>query len=201
MVLGIVCAFVFGQGIIRDHRVGEPDMKIDLGRPGATASESFRVWGDKRYRLFVSSVNHDPGRVGHRFEGTIEVEVLRPDGGEHFRQMFDSQAMDHVVPDNYGDARLRKLTLSDWPLRAWRIETRVLEPDPGFAGVHTEIKLWEDRPPDGMGGLINYVFIFPAGVFLGLGCAVGVVLMGRGMRWPLAVSALFVLAFATLFMG
>lgn len=201
MVLGVFSGLVFGQAIIRDHRVGEPDMALDVSHTGARAAESFRVWGKKRYRLFVSSVNHDPDRVGHRFQGTIAIVVLHPDGSEHFRSVYGPEAMDHVVPDNYGDTQLETLTLDGWPLRTWRIETRVLEPDPGFAGVTTHVKLWEDRPPVGMGGLISYVFLFPAIVSLALGLVFAGILLGQGIRWPLIVSAPITLVFATLLPG
>lgn len=199
MVLGIACAAVFGHTVMRDHRVGEPDLAVDLSEVDSWVSTRFRVWGETRFRLFISSVNHAPRRVGRELDATIEVAVLRPDGSEEFRRIYEPGTLEHAVPDNYGDTQLAKLTLEGWGVRRWHLRARVTEPDPDFEGVFTEVKLWVDRPVAGMGGLIFYVFIFPAALFVLLGFIFAAVLFTRGVRWPLFISLPFFIAFMVLF--
>lgn len=180
---------LFAHGAVRDTRIGEPAINVDPAAASGWQSAGFRVFGQGDYRLFISSVNHDPGRAGTPLEGTFEVAILDPEGNAVFEESFAGRETDHEIPGNYGDAELATLVLDDWPVRKWTLKFRVIDPDPGFKGIHTQVKLWKQRDDPGMGGLLNYVMIIPAGVFLLLALAASAALAARRRRWPLALTA------------
>lgn len=76
------------------------------------------------------------------------------------------------------------LELNDRPFRQWTLKARVLKPDSRFKSVYTEVKFWKNRYDPGMGGLINYAMIIPAGIFLALAFFASLSLAAKGSRAP-----------------
>jgi len=180
------------QGMLRDTRAGEPVVHIDLASAADWVAVPFRVWGAGTYRLFISSVNHDPKFVGAPLAGDFEVAIMDPDRKAYFQQVYAAGSTDHVLPSNYGDSKLNVFEIDDWPFRQWILKVRVLKPDPNFKTAYTAVKLWKNRYDPGMGGLFNYVMIIPAGVFLVLAFITALALAAKGSKVPL---------FATLICG
>ena len=99
-------------------------------------------------------------------------------------------------------SRLGEVTLRELPLNAWRLETRTVEGSAAFADARfsSRVILRPDRPDRGMGGLINYAMIVPAGLFLVLALGLAVMYGQRtGRQWPAWVSGLALLSLAALF--
>lgn len=188
IALAGLSAGTFISGIRRDTRAGEPTIHTALAAASAWTTVPFRVWRPGRYTLFVSTVNHDPARVGRRFEGELEVVVRRPGGQVFYEQRFQGDAIAHAIPDNYGDAVLARMDLEPARIRRWTVAVRVTRPDPQFAGLSSAVKLWSERPDPGMGGLANYVMIVPAMVFAVVALLVALPLARRGSRGPLVVT-------------
>jgi hypothetical protein len=137
----------------------------------------------------ISSVNHDPQHVGIPLRGEFEVRVVKPDGNPIRRQVF-GPTTGHRVPDNYGDVTLAVFDLDDWPLRSWHFEVKVINPDPNFRTTRTEVKLRKQRYDPGMGGLMNYVMMIPAALFLALAFLASLPLAKGGSRAPLIMTVL-----------
>lgn len=194
---GALCAGVFVHGVLRDHRVGEPVLEVDLGNHSHWLRTSFRVFGTGDYRLILSSVNHDPGLVGRPFDGRLQVQVADPSGRLVMDRLYGPATLEYRVPSNYGDRTLDLLSLSGWPLRPWELRARIFDGDDDFRMVHSELKLWKERYDPGMGGMINYVMIIPAGVLLLMALLVSLPLFRAGVRTPL-VSTAGLLALAVL---
>lgn len=187
--LGALCAGVFVQGVLRDHRVGEPVLDINLGAQSQWLITPFRVFGDGDYRLILSSVNHNPGLVGRPFDGRLEVQVRDPDGRLVLDRLYNSAELNYRVPSNYGDRVLNLLSLAGWPLRSWELRAKIADGDDDFQTVRSELKLWKERYDPGMGGMINYVMIFPAVLFLSFAFLVALPLFKSGTRFPLISTA------------
>lgn len=198
--IGALCAGVFVQGVLRDHRVGEPVIDIDLSTESDWQTTSFRLWGEGDYRLILSSVNHDKRLVGRPFDGRLEVQVSDPDGRLVLNRVYDPPALDYPIPYNYGDTRLAEISLSGWPFRTWQLRTRIVGADGDFRGVRSKLKFWKERDDPGMGGLITYAMIVPAGIFLVLALLVSLPLANGGIRTPVISTGLIVAAFL-LFIG
>ena len=179
---------LFTGGILRDSRAGEPVVQIDLSSAGDWIVVPFRVWGAGIYKLFVSSVNHDSTFVGLPLAADFEIAVIDPRGKILFQQVYPAGSTGHVLPRNYGDTTLSTLELDDWPLRQWILKARVLRADPRFKTARTEVKLWKNRYDPGMGGLVNYVMIIPAGVFLVFAFIAALPLAAAGFKVPLVAT-------------
>jgi hypothetical protein len=201
IVLTLIFMVIFVQGIVRDRRIGEPALRIDLSSASDWISAPFRVWGPGTYTLFISSVNHDPQFVGALLAGDLEVSIADPDGVRVFHQVYAAGSTGHLLPSNYGDSKLGSLKLNDWPLRSWVLGARVLKPDPRFAAAQTQIKFWKDRYDPGMGGLMNYVMIIPAVVFLVLSFLISLALAAKGFRTPKFVTVACSIAFLGVFVA
>lgn len=201
MALALASMAVFVQGILRDHRTGEPVLEVDLSSQGDWRTVPFRVWGSGTYRLFISSVNHNPQLAGARLEGDFEISVVDPEGKIFFHRAYAAGAANHVLTNDYSDSQLEKLALADWPLRAWILKARVLRPDSRFKTAHTQVKLWKERYDPGMGGLMNYVMIIPAGFFLLLSFLASLGLAANSSRAPLIVTFVFGLIFLAFFIA
>jgi hypothetical protein len=182
------------QGVIRDLRVGEPVIALDPRTPSEWRSRSFRVWGQGPYTLRISSVNHDPVPVGRPLEGELDVEILDPDGRPMLQKSYPAGATGHRVPSNYGDAALEALTLDAWPLRSWQLRVRVAMADPNFVTGRTEIALRKHRYDPDMGGMMNYVMIVPGAIFLVIAFLLTLPLARTGVRLPLIVTGIAVVA-------
>jgi hypothetical protein len=201
IVLTLIFTSIFVQGVLRDRRIGEPVLRIDLSSASDWVSAPFRVWGPGTYTLFISSVNHDPKFVGALLAGDFEVLIADPDGVRFFHQVYASGSTGHLLPSNYGDSKLGSFKLDDWPLRSWMLRARVLKPDPQFNTAQTQIKFWKDRYDPGMGGLMNYVMIIPALVFLVLSFLVSLALAAKGFRTPIFVTVACSIAFLGVFVA
>jgi hypothetical protein len=189
--LSLLCSVIVVQGILRDRRIGEPVLALDASQRSDWRATRFRVWGEGSYRLFIAAVNWDSTHVGAPLRAILEVAVLTPNGSAAFQQQYAPGATGLVLPINYGDAQLAELALSDWPLRRWTLQARVLTPDERFKTATTSVKLYKQRYDPGMGGMMNYVMIFPAGLFLVVASFTALWLAKRGSRAPLVVTLLW----------
>jgi hypothetical protein len=194
-LLGVWSATVVVLGVRRDTRAGEATIPLSLGEMSDWRTASFRVWNDGRYMLFVSTVNFDRQRVGSKFRGEVHVVVRRPNGRTFFDQRFGPGTMDHAMPYNYGDTKLANMPIESARIRPWTLAVRVTQADPQFAGVRSEVKLWRERVDAGLGGVLPYVLIFPAIIFLLLAVFFSFVLARRGRTAPLVVSVIITLGF------
>ena len=189
--LSLLCSVIVLQGLLRDRRIGEPVLALDVSERSDWRATRFRLWGEGTYRLFIATVNWDPTHVGVPLAATLEVAILTPNGSAAFQQKYTPAATGLILPINYSDAQLAQLPLSDWPLRRWTLQARVLTPDPRFKTATTSIKLYKQRYDPGMGGMMNYVMIFPAGVFLIVAFLIALSLAKRGPRAPLVITLLW----------
>ena len=186
--LSLLCSGIVLQGLLRDRRIGEPVLALNVSERSDWRATRFRLWGEGSYRLFIATVNWDPTYVGVALAATLEIAILRPDGSAAFQQKYAPAATGLVLPINYNDAQLAELPLNDWPLRRWTLQARVLTPDARFRTAMTSIKLYKQRYDPGMGGMMNYVMIFPAGVFLTVAFLIALSLAKRGPRAPLVIT-------------
>ena len=106
-----------------------------------------------------------------------------------YERRFAGDAIPHEIPSNYGDAVLARVELEPAWIRRWTGAARVSRPDPQFAGLRSELKLWRERPDPGMGGLANYVMIIPARFFSVVALLVALSLARRGSRVRIIVRA------------
>lgn len=201
IVLTLIFMAIFVQGVLRDRRIGEPTLRIDLASTSDWVSAPFRVWGPGTYTLFISSTNHDRQFVGAELAADFEVSIADPDGARFFHRVYASGSTGHLLPSNYGDSKLGSFKLDDWPFRSWVLRARVLKPDPRFKTARTQIKFWKDRYDPGMGGLMNYVMIIPALVFLVLSLVVSFALAANGIRTPIFVTVACGVAFLGAFIA
>lgn len=199
LALGVSSAVFVVAGVWRDTRAGEATIPLSLGQMSDYQTISFRVWSDGQYSLFVSTVNFDRSRVGSKFSGEMQVVIRRPDGTTLLDQRFGPGTMDHVMPYNYGDTQLKKISLGAARLRPWTVSVRVTQADPQFARVASEVKLWRDRVDPGMGGLVTYVLIIPALMLLLLAVVLAFALARRGRKAPLVISLIAAIAFFAAF--
>lgn len=110
---------------------------------------------------------------------------MGPDGKVFFQQVYPAGSTDHVLPSNYGDSILNTFELDDWPFQQWVLKARVLKPDPRFRTAQNAVKFWKSRYDPGMGGLVNYMMIIPAAIFLLLAFVFSFTLAARGPKAPL----------------
>lgn len=194
-VSALACAAIVVQGVLRDTRYGEPVQRLELSADTDWLATPFRVWGAGQHRLILSSVNHEDRLVGRSFDGGIEVRIVDPDGRVVLQRAYPPGSTGHSVPSNYGDVTLDTVDVDDWPFRRWELLVKVSDGDPGFENVRSEIKLRKERPELGMGGLMNYAMILPAGILLILATLIAVPLRATS-RAPLILSVLSLLGFA-----
>ena len=199
--LAVLLGAISAQGILHSIRAGEPAVPIDLSTTSEWKSASFRVWGRGTYKLFISSVNHDTKFVNVPLAGDFEVAVVDSSGRPVFENIYSAGSTDHALPSNYGDSQLSLIAINDWPLRKWTLKARVLKGDPRFNTAHTEVKFWKERYDPGMGGMVYFVLIFPAIIFLLIAIAVSLCLAAKGPKWPLYASLMCAVAFVALFVA
>ncbi len=188
--LSLFCTGIVVKGVLRDNRVGEPVLSLDLARPSDWRSTRFRVWGSGTYTLFISSVNWDSTFVGEPLGAELEVAVLSPSGKPRFQRMYPARSTGLVLPINYGDSHLADVSLRDWPVRRYTLAARVLAPDERFKTAQSALKLYKQRYDPGMGGMMNYVMIFPAAVFMLLAVVAAMSLARAGRRVPIVITGL-----------
>lgn len=182
--LGLYLLGVFVAGLARDMDVRAVTIALDLARAGRTEQRFHVLRRDARV-LYLSSVNHTPP-FGEPFQGRLRVRVVDPSGDPALEATLDRSA-GHRRPDNMEWSTLGRLTPD--ARGRWALVAEVVEPDPAFQGVRSEVRLRPDRPSVGMEGLITYAALFP-GMFLLLGS----MLVAGGLRrrggptWPLLLS-------------
>jgi hypothetical protein len=186
--LALFCVSIMVKGVLRDRRVGEPVLSLDLARASNWRSTRFRVWGSGVYTLFISSVNWDSTFTGEPLGAELEVAVLTPSGKPVFQRVYAARSTGHVLPINYGDSQLADVSLRDWPVRRYTLAARVLAPDEHFKTAQSALKLYKQRYDPGMGGMMNYVMIFPAAVFMFLAIVAAVSLARAGKRVPIVIT-------------
>jgi hypothetical protein len=85
------------------------------------------------------------------------------------------------------------------------LSARVIEADPRFAGVRTNVHLRRRQYDPGMGGMMNYVMLVPGILFLVIALGLGANMSGRGWgRGPLRMTialTVFMAAIALLLRG
>jgi len=187
--LALFCVSIVVKGVLRDRRVGEPVLSLDLARPSDWRSSPFRVWGSSTYTLFISSVNWDSTFAGAPLGAELEVVVSSPSGKPVFQRTYAPRSTGLVLPINYGDSHLADVSLRDWPVRRYTLAARVLAPDEHFKTAQSALKLYKQRSDPGMGGLMNYVMILPAAVFMGLAVIAAVSLARAGKRVPIVLTS------------
>ena len=126
--LAVFCSWLVVKGVLRDRRVGEPVLALNVSQPTDWREQRFRVWGKGTYRLFISAVNWDSTHAGAPLGATLEVVVLTPRGEKTFAQQFPPGSTGLLLPINYSDAQLAELTLDGSPLGHWLLRARVLTP-------------------------------------------------------------------------
>jgi len=195
LALGVSSASLVVLGVRRDTRAEDATIPVWLGEASDWRTAPLRVWSVGPYTLFLSTVNFDRARVGSKFRGEVQVMVRHPGGATILDQRFSPATIDHTMPYNYGDTKFATVQLEPARIRRWTVAARVTRADPQFAGVRSEIKLWRDRVDPGMGGLITYVLIIPAIVFLLFAVFLSAVVARRGRMAPLVLSITITLAF------
>ncbi|MGH7694852.1 MAG: hypothetical protein ACRENH_07715 [Gemmatimonadaceae bacterium] len=187
--LALTCVSIVVKGVLRDRRVGEPVLSLDLARRSDWRSSRFRVWGSGTYTLFISSVNWDSTFAGAPLGAELEVAVLTPSGKPVFKRMYAARSTGLRLPINYGDSHLADVSLRDWPVRRYTLAARVLAPDEHFKTAQSVLKLYKQRSDPGMGGMMNYVMIFPAAVLMFLAVVAALSLARAGKRVPIVITA------------
>lgn len=194
-LLALGSGAIFIQGLMRDYYTGDPVVRFDPGRKTGWIASSFRVWGQGSYALRISSVNHNPDFVGRLLESEFEVMITDPEEKTVLRKTYRPGSIEHRVPSNYGDTLLETLELNDWPNRSWRLQVRVTKGDPDFVTSQTQLKLRKQRYDPGMGGLLNYAMLVPAGLFLVVAIILSSLLAAGGTFTPLVLTAVASSAF------
>ena len=197
-LLALGSGAIFIQGLMRDYYTGDPVVRFDPRQKTDWIAASFRVWGQGSYALRISSVNHNPDPVGRLLESEFEVLVTDPHENTVLRKTYRPGSIEHRVPNNYGDTLLETLELNDLPTRSWRLLVRVIKADPNFVTSQTELKLRKQRYDPGMGGLMNYAMIVPAGLFLVVAMISSLLLAKGGTFTPLVLTAVVSSAFLAL---
>lgn len=220
LLAGLASAWVFVAGLLRDTHFEEAAIAMDLGEAGAWRGVDFRVWGGGPYVVWLTTLRPDrtsapapsgarePEAAGPgagrpaRFRGRIEVRILDPDGDARLERRYEGNRLEHATSGGMTWTRLEDLRLDGLPVRPWRLEARTLKGDPEF-GARSELRsrllLRKDRPDVGMGGLINYVMIIPAALFLLLSLVLALGLARRGgSRAPAWISGILLVALVSL---
>lgn len=202
LLAGVFCAGLFMQGLIRDQRTGQPDVALDLSVPSSGGSHAFRLWQTGQYDLALSSVNHAPP-FDIPFRGRIEVTLTDADGRELVRLTVDSASAPHSRPSNMTWTPLDSIHLDRRIMDKMTLSARVLEADPRFAGVRTQLHLRLRQYDAGMGGLVNYVVLVPGILLLAtaMGSAISIAQRGWGsvpLRLAIGVVAIAGAAFLAL---
>ncbi|MGQ0538005.1 MAG: hypothetical protein ACT4R6_03585, partial [Gemmatimonadaceae bacterium] len=123
----------------------------------------------------------------------VEIAVLDPAGRSVFQRRYPPGTTGLTLPINYGDSQLAEVPLNAAPLRLWTLQARVMAPDERFRTARTSVQFWKQRYDPGMGGMMNYVMIVPAVLFLALAMIAAVALARHGRRLPVIVTGLVLL--------
>ncbi|MEX2110140.1 MAG: hypothetical protein WD802_06035 [Gemmatimonadaceae bacterium] len=192
LLAGLFCAGFFFQGVIRDQRIGDPDLSLDLSKPSSSARE-FRPWRGGWYDLAVSSVNHTPP-FGVPFQGKLEIALFDGSGREMLKRLLDS-SMTHPRPSNMSWTQLDSVKLERTIFDPMTLSARVVAADARFAGVMTRVHLRKRQYDPGMGGMVNYIMLAPGILSLVVALGIGANMAGRGwgpgpLRLTIAVTVI-----------
>lgn len=209
--LGGLCLVVFLLGHVRDTHPEQAEIVLDLGRADGPRTTAFRPWGSGTYVVHLTTLDTRsvPGRFtprdsAPRYAGSLDVRLRDPSGTVRLEESYSAEELDHARPDNVEWTRLAELDLEGGPLSAWELEARVVTGDERFAaadGLRSEVLIRKDRPDPGMGGLINYVLLFPGLLFAGLAFVLALVLAREGAsRIPVVLSGLLLLPVAIIWL-
>ncbi len=186
LVTGLFCAGLFLQGVIRDNRIGDPDVGLDLSRP-SSGTRLFLPWRGGWHDLAVSSVNHTPP-FGPMFQGKVEITLVDGSGDNMIERSFDGSDA-HARPSNMTWTALDSVVIDRSLLERMTLSARVITADPQFAGVRTNVHLRRRQYDPGMGGMMNYIMLAPGILFLVIALGLGANMSGRGWgRGPLRVT-------------
>ncbi len=178
LAVGVFCITLFLKGLMRDNRIGQPDVPVNLSSAASSASRDFRIWRAGEYDLTLSSVNHSPP-FDVPFSGKLEVIVSGPDGHVLVHRIVDGSSA-HMRPNNMSWTVLDSVRLERSLGKKSRLTARVIQPDPQFAGVTTTVHLRQRQYDPGMGGLVNFVMLFPGIVFMAVSFAIALSISHRG---------------------
>jgi hypothetical protein len=192
LLAGLFCAGVFFQGVVRDQRIGDPDVSLDLSKPSSGARE-FRSWRGGWYDLAVSSVNHTPP-FGTAFQGNVEIALVDGSGREMVKRALDS-SVSHPRPSNMSWTQLDSVNLERDLLDPMTLSARVIAADARFAGVMTRVHLRRRQYDPGMGGMVNYIMLAPGILSLVVALGIGANIAGRGwepgpLRLTIAITVM-----------
>jgi hypothetical protein len=188
--------------VIRDKRLGDPDVSLDLSR-ASSGSRLFLPWRGGWHDLAVSSVNHTPP-FGPVFQGRVEITL--DDGSEDdvIEWSFDGSNA-HARPSNMTWTLLDSVRVDRSFINRSTLSARVIESDSSFAGVRTNVHLRRRQYDPGMGGMVNYIMLAPGILFLVIALGIGANVSGRGWgRGPARVTialTVFMAAIALLLRG
>lgn len=185
---------VLGYIVVRDAHV-EPAVDFTLGKQSDWEAKPFRVWGAAQYTLYLMTANKKREAIGAPFRGAIEVQVIDTRGHTHLHEVFGRGGLGHNKREGVEWTALRELTLVGRPLRAWKIQARVIEADPNFKEAYSEVRLRRHPPPAEQRGLMRSRVFLPTAVSLGLCWILGLVIMARGSgQFPFSFSTALLLA-------
>jgi hypothetical protein len=186
LLAGVFCAGLFFQGVVRDQRIGDPDVSLDLSKP-LSSSREFRPWRGGWYDLAVSSVNHTPP-FGTAFRGKVEIVLVDGSGQAMLKRALDSSRA-HPRPNNMSWTQLDSVKLERSFFDPMTLSARVVAADAGFAGVMTRVHLRRRQYDPGMGGMVNYIMLAPGILLLVVALGIGANIAGRGWgRAPLRLT-------------
>ena len=192
LAVGVFCITLFLKGLMRDNRTGQPDIAVDLSSAASSASHDFMVWSAGEYDLMLSSVNHSPP-FDIPFSGKLELTVSGADGSVLSHRIVDNSST-HMRPNNMSWTVLDSVRLERSLGQKSRLTARVIQPDPQFAGVKTTVHLRLRQYDPGMGGLANYVILFPGIVFMAVSFAIALSIFhrdgGTKPMWVTMIAAL-----------
>lgn len=183
--LGLFCLTLLLKGVIRDNRIGQPDVSVNLASAASSAVNDFRIWRAGEYDVLLSSVNHSPP-FDIPFGGKLDVTVSGPDGNVLVHRMLDSSSA-HMRPNNMSWTLLDSVRLERRLAQKSRLTARVIQSDSQFSGVTTRVHLRLRQYDPGMGGLANYVMILPGILFVAISLGVALSISqhggGKGPLW------------------
>lgn len=177
LLAGLFCAGIFLQGVVRDKRIGDPDVGLDLSRM-SSGSRRFLPWRGGWHDLAVSSVNQALP-FGPVFQGRVEIALIDGSGDSVIERSFDGSNA-HARPSNMTWTPLDSVSVDRSLFRRMTLSARVIEPDPQFAGVRTNVHLRRRQYDPGMGGMANYIMLVPGTLFLVIALGLGANMSGRG---------------------
>lgn len=190
----LVCLGIFLYAVWNYHDLGDARVSVELTQAGGWRSAPFRLTGQNQYSLNIEAVNHTPP-FDVPWTGVLEVRISRPDGETWLQELYGPGVGDFRRPDNLSSERLVRFGLGGSPWRAWHVHARVLEADPRFAGVRTEIRLRREHEDYGLFSVVLFMMIIPAALLWAVSIFPAMQLVrAGGSRVPCGISVLLTAA-------